>query len=59
MTRVDQPNVSDHLYANHAFGQDTLSMKAVVGEEALLLYERKYRESTDKFEPSPLIRGRT
>ena len=50
MTRMDHPNVSDQLYANYDFGQDTHAMKAVVGKEALSEDEHKYLECTDKFE---------
>merc|ERR1712040_15079 len=56
-TRVDHPNVSDQLYANYAIGQDTRSMKAVVGEEALSEDEHKYLEFTDKFETKFLAQG--
>ena len=36
MTRADHGEVSNQLYANYAIGKDTLAMKAVVGEGALL-----------------------
>eukprot|EP00479_Gromia_sphaerica_P009665 TRINITY_DN4153_c0_g1_i1.p1 TRINITY_DN4153_c0_g1~~TRINITY_DN4153_c0_g1_i1.p1 ORF type:complete len:118 (-),score=17.68 TRINITY_DN4153_c0_g1_i1:293-646(-) len=35
MTRVDHSPVSNQLYASYAAGQDTLALKAVIGEEAL------------------------
>merc|ERR1712137_982004 len=57
MTRKDHPNVSDQLYANYAIGQDTRTMKAVVGEEALSADEHTYLEFTDKFEQEFLAQG--
>ncbi|CCF73633.1 V-type H+-transporting ATPase subunit B [Babesia microti strain RI] len=57
MTRADHPAVSDQLYSNYALGQDTRSMKAVVGEEALTADDLLYLEFTDKFESRFLNQG--
>ena len=35
MTRIDNRNVSDQLYAKYAVGPDSRAMKSVVGEESL------------------------
>jgi V-type H+-transporting ATPase subunit B len=42
MTRVDHPAVSNQMYANYAAGKDTQALKAVVGEEALSMEEKRY-----------------
>eukprot|EP00917_Polyrhabdina_sp_WS-2016_P026077 GHVP01056054.1.p1 GENE.GHVP01056054.1~~GHVP01056054.1.p1 ORF type:complete len:506 (+),score=78.92 GHVP01056054.1:2576-4093(+) len=57
MTREDHPSVSDQLYANYAVGQDTRSMKAVVGEEALGPDDLLYLEFAEKFESRFLSQG--
>merc|ERR1711988_994901 len=50
MTRKDHSDVSNQLYANYAIGQDTLAMKAVVGEEALSVEDRMYLDFTEQSE---------
>jgi len=41
MTRVDHPPVSNQMYANYAAGKEANSLKAVVGEEALSVEEKR------------------
>lgn len=57
LTREDHPAVSDQLYADYAIGQDTRTMKAVVGEEAMSSQDMLYLEFTDKFEEKFLKQG--
>merc|ERR1719174_265263 len=56
-TRADHPAVSNQLYSNYAIGQDTLAMKAVVGEEALSKDDLVYLEFLDKFEGQFVMQG--
>jgi V-type H+-transporting ATPase subunit B len=49
-TRVDHPAVSNQMYANYAAGKETQALKAVVGEEALSLEERRYLEFEKQYE---------
>ena len=46
MTREDHPDVSNQMYAGYAIGKDNQQMKAVVGEEALSVQEKRYIIST-------------
>lgn len=57
MTRDDHPPVSGQLYANYAVAQDTLAMKAVVGEEALSAEDHLYLEFLEKFENKFITQG--
>jgi V-type H+-transporting ATPase subunit B len=57
MTRNDHGDVSNQLYANYAIGKDVLSMKAVVGEEALSNEDHLYLEFLDKYEQNFLSQG--
>ncbi|GIX65224.1 vacuolar ATP synthase subunit B [Babesia caballi] len=57
LTREDHPAVSDQLYSDYAIGQDTRTMKAVVGEEAMSSQDLLYLEFTDKFEQKFLRQG--
>jgi V-type H+-transporting ATPase subunit B len=41
MTRIDHPRVSDQMYANYAAGKEAQALKAVVGEEALAIEEKR------------------
>jgi len=50
MTRVDHPAVSNQMYANYATGRETEALKAVVGEEALSVDEKRYLEFGKNFE---------
>jgi len=50
MTRVDHPSVSNQMYANYAAGKDTQALKAVVGEEALSVEEKRFLEFEQAFE---------
>jgi len=50
MTRVDHPSVSNQMYANYAAGKETQALKAVVGEEALSVEEKRYLEFERAFE---------
>jgi len=50
MTRKDHAEVSNQLYANYAIGKDALSIKAVVGEEALSPEDKLALEFLEKFE---------
>jgi V-type H+-transporting ATPase subunit B len=58
MTRSDHPDVSNQLYANYAIGKDVLSMRAVVGEEALTSEDLLYLEFLDKFEKRFISQGK-
>eukprot|EP00994_Dinema_validum_P005996 NODE_422_length_1713_cov_321.332332_g306_i0.p1 GENE.NODE_422_length_1713_cov_321.332332_g306_i0~~NODE_422_length_1713_cov_321.332332_g306_i0.p1 ORF type:complete len:384 (-),score=84.16 NODE_422_length_1713_cov_321.332332_g306_i0:175-1326(-) len=49
-TREDHSQVSNQMYTAYAIGKDTLSMKAVIGEEALTHEQKLYLEFLDKFE---------
>merc|ERR1712098_234922 len=57
MTRADHPEVSNQMYANYAIGKDVLSMKAVVGEEALTNEDLLYLEFLNKFEGKFVTQG--
>jgi len=57
MTRNDHGDVSNQLYAAYAIGKDVLSMKAVVGEEALSHEDHLYLEFLDKYEQEFLTQG--
>jgi len=50
MTRVDHPSVSNQMYANYAAGKETQALKAVVGEEALSVEEKRFLEFERDFE---------
>jgi V-type H+-transporting ATPase subunit B len=49
-TRVDHPAVSNQMYANYAAGKETQALKAVVGEEALSVEEKRYLEFETQYE---------
>lgn len=57
MTRHDHGDVSNQMYANYAIGKDVLSMKAVVGEEALTSEDLLYLEFLEKFEHQFVAQG--
>jgi len=57
MTRKDHGSVANQLYANYAIGKDVLSMKAVVGEEALSQDDKLYLEFLTKYEQKFLAQG--
>jgi V-type H+-transporting ATPase subunit B len=57
MTRDDHGDVSNQLYANYAIGKDVLSMKAVVGEDALSNEDHLYLEFLGKYEQNFLCQG--
>jgi V-type H+-transporting ATPase subunit B len=50
MTRVDHPPVSNQMYANYAAGKEANSLKAVVGEEALSIEEKRNLDFERDFE---------
>merc|ERR1719238_521736 len=50
MTREDHSSVSNQLYAKYAIGRDAQGMKAVVGEEALSVEEKRFLEFEGDFE---------
>merc|ERR1712079_787858 len=50
MTRLDHPSISNQLYANYAAGKEAQGMKAVVGEEALSVEEKRFLEFEGDFE---------
>jgi len=50
MTRKDHGAVSNQMYSNYAAGKDAQGMKAVVGEEALSVEEKRYLEFEGEFE---------
>ena len=50
MTRRDHGDVSNQLYSKYACGKEALSMKAVIGEEALSEEDRLSIEFLDRFE---------
>lgn len=52
MTRIDHPAVSNQMYANYAAGKEAQAMKAVVGEEALSVEERRFLDFERQFENS-------
>jgi len=52
MTRIDHPAVSNQMYANYAAGKEAQAMKAVVGEEALSVEERRFLDFERQFETS-------
>jgi V-type H+-transporting ATPase subunit B len=57
MTRFDHNAVSNQMYAAYAIGKDVMSMKAVVGEEALSRDDLLYLEFLEKFEGQFLRQG--
>ena len=57
MTRRDHGDVSNQLYAKYAIGKDALSMKAVVGEEALSQEDKLSLEFLEKFEKQFVSQG--
>jgi len=50
MTRLDHPSVSNQMYANYAAGKETQALKAVVGEEALSVEEKRFLDFERDFE---------
>jgi V-type H+-transporting ATPase subunit B len=50
MTREDHPEVSNQMYANYALGKETQALKAVVGEEALSIEEKRYIQFEAEYE---------
>jgi len=56
-TRKDHGAISNQLYAGYAIGKDVLSMKAVVGEEALSAEDHLYLEFLEKYERNFLSQG--
>lgn len=50
MTRIDHGSVANQLYAFYAQGKDVQSLKAVVGEEALSVEEKKFIQFEESFE---------
>ena len=50
MTREDHGSVSNQVYANYAGGKETQALKAVVGEEALSVEEKRLIEFEGTFE---------
>jgi V-type H+-transporting ATPase subunit B len=50
MTRMDHSEVSNQMYANYAAGKETQALKAVVGEEALSVEERRYLAFEEDYE---------
>jgi len=50
MTRKDHPAISNQMYANYAAGKEAQGMKAVVGEEALSVREKRFLEFESDFE---------
>ncbi|KAK4046456.1 Vacuolar ATP synthase subunit B [Microbotryomycetes sp. JL201] len=59
LTRRDHGDVSNQLYAGYAIGKDALSMKAVVGEEALSSEEKVALEFLGRFEEEFVNQGYT
>jgi len=50
MTRLDHPSISNQMYSNYAAGKEAQGMKAVVGEEALSVEEKRFLEFEGDFE---------
>lgn len=50
MTRVDHPSVSNQMYFNYAAGKEVQALKAVVGEDALSIEEKRYLEFEVEYE---------
>jgi len=50
MTREDHNEVSNQMYANYAAGKETQALKAVVGEEALSIEEKRYIQFESEYE---------
>merc|ERR1712079_528961 len=50
MTRLDHPSISNQVYSNYAAGKEAQGMKAVVGEEALSVEEKRFLEFEGDFE---------
>jgi len=57
MTRADHQHVCNQLYTNYAIGIETMSMKAVIGEEALSPEEHLYLEFLEKYENRMVSQG--
>jgi V-type H+-transporting ATPase subunit B len=57
MTRKDHGSVANQMYAKYAIGKDVLSMKAVVGEEALSQEDHLYLKFLTKYEQNFLAQG--
>eukprot|EP00917_Polyrhabdina_sp_WS-2016_P011995 GHVP01026376.1.p1 GENE.GHVP01026376.1~~GHVP01026376.1.p1 ORF type:complete len:499 (-),score=111.82 GHVP01026376.1:236-1732(-) len=58
MTRKDHGDVSNQLYAKYAAGKDALSMRTVVGEDALSEEDLLSIEFLNRFEKELLTQGR-
>jgi len=50
MTRRDHSEVSNQMYANYAAGKETQALKAVVGEEALTVEEKRFLTFETEYE---------
>merc|ERR1712233_233947 len=55
MTRKDHPSISNQMYSNYAAGKEAQGMKAVVGEEALSVEEKRFLEFEGDFEKKFLL----
>eukprot|EP01083_Nonionella_stella_P106071 305589_1 len=58
MTREDHSAVSNQLYASYAAGQDSLSLKAVIGDEALTSEDQLNIEFLNRFEREFIRQGK-
>ena len=56
-TRVDHSDVSNQMYAAYATGRDAASMKAVVGEDALINEDKLTLEFMERFEKEFVAQG--
>jgi V-type H+-transporting ATPase subunit B len=50
MTREDHSEVSNQMYANYSQGKETQALKAVVGEEALSIEEKRFIQFESEYE---------
>ena len=50
MTRIDHPVVSNQMYANYAAGKEVQALKAVIGEEALSVAEKRFLDFETAYE---------
>lgn len=50
MTREDHGEVSNQMYANYSQGKETQALKAVVGEEALSIEEKRFIQFEAEYE---------
>lgn len=50
MTREDHGEVSNQMYANYSQGKETQALKAVVGEEALSIEEKRFIQFESEYE---------